>query len=224
MDCEKIKTYIPGLLTGELASDENKELLKHMEGCTQCRQEMEELEKTWTLMDRWEIDEPPATVKSRLMATVREELQNVHVPWWAGVPRSFIFQTVLGALVLSVIIYLIFPYDKIIEICETNISNAGFLATFPRALIYFVFGLIYGLVPIFISGIYFSKKAEEKPLINGLGAGIIFAAFQVPFFIVQCPEFATGLVFTMGLGIVAGALSGGTGTLWAFNKVRLREL
>jgi len=224
MDCEKIKTYIPGLLTGELASDENKELLKHMEGCTQCRQEMEELEETWRILGRWEIDKPSATVKPRLMATVREELRSVHVPWWASVPRSFIFQTVVGAMGLSLIIFLLFPYDTIIDACETNILNAGFLATFPRALIYFVFGLIYGLVPIFISGIYFSKKAEEKPLINGLGAGIIFAAFQVPFFIVQCPEFATGLVFTMGLGIVAGALSGGTGTLWAFNKVRLREL
>ncbi len=224
MDCEDIKTYMPGLLTGEFASDERNEAYKHMEICTQCRQEMEELEKTWTLMDRWEIDEPSAPIKSRLLATVREELQSVHVPWWASIPRSFIFQTVLGALALSLIIFLLFPYDKIIGACETNISNAGFLATFPRALIYFVLGLIYGLVPVFISGICFSKKAERKSIFNGLGAGTIFAAFQVPFFIIQCPEFATGLVFTMALGIVAGAVSGGTGTLWAFNKVRLREL
>lgn len=224
MDCENIKSDIPSFLAEELSSNECQRMLRHMEGCTQCRTELEELEKTWKIMDRWKIDEPPATVKSRLMATVREELQSVHVSWWKSVRRSFMFQTVLGALGLSVIIFLLFPYDKTIGLCESSISNAGFLASFPRALIYFVLGLIYGLVPIFISGIYFSKKAEGNPLTKGLSTGTLFAAFQIPFFIMQCPEFASGLISTMALGMIFGALSGGTGTQYIFNKMRLRKL
>jgi hypothetical protein len=42
----------------------------------------------------------------------------------------------------------------------------------------------------------------------------------IPFFVVQCPQFASGLVFVMALGIITGALSGGTGTLYLLSKMR----
>ena len=42
----------------------------------------------------------------------------------------------------------------------------------------------------------------------------------VPFFIIQCPEFVTGLALTMVLGIVAGSLSGGVGTFWLLSKLK----
>ncbi len=221
MGCENIRTNIPLLLAEELSPDECNQLLNHMEGCTQCRQAMEELGKTWKLMDRWKIEEPSPRVKSRLMAAARIELQGVHVPWWENLRRSFIFPTVVGALGLSLIIYLIFPYDRVINLCETNILNGGLLAFFPKGLVYFVLGLLYGLVPLSISGISFSKCVGENPMIEGLRAGSIFAAFLVPFFIVQCPEFASGLIFIMALGIIAGSLSGVTGTLWVLSRVRM---
>jgi hypothetical protein len=88
-------------------------------------------------------------------------------------------------------------------------------------VIYFALGLLYGLVPISISGICFSGRAAEKPLVKGLGVGVIFAAFLIPFFVVQCPQFASGLVFVMALGIIAGALSGATGTLWVLSKMKM---
>ncbi len=222
MSCENIKTNILSFLADELSSDENKEILHHIEGCTQCRMEMEELEKNWKLIDRWEIEEPSARIKSRLMTAVRKELQEVQIPWWVSFKRSSIFQTVLGALGFSLITFLIIPYDQAIELCETNISNAGLLAFFPKGLIYFVLGQLYGLIPVSISGICFLKSAEENPLIKGLGIGSIFAAFLVPFFIMQCPEFASGLIFIMALGIIVGSLSGGMGTLWVFSSVSMR--
>ena len=222
MSCENIKTNILSFLTDELSSDEHKEILPHLEGCTQCRMEMEELEKNWKFIDRWEIEEPSARIKSRLMTAVSKELQEVQIPWWVSFKRSSIFQTVLGALGFSLIAYLILPYDQAIDLCEINISNAGLLAFFPRGLIYFVLGLLYGLVPVSISGICFLKSVEENPLIKGLGIGSIFAAFLVSFFIMQCPEFASGLIFIMALGIIVGSLSGGMGTLWAFSSVSMR--
>ncbi len=221
MGCENIKTNIPSFLADELSPDESKEMLNHMEECTQCRQEIEELGKTWNLMDRWKIGKPSAMVKSRIMAVAREEFQSAPEPWWAGLRRSFTFQTVLGALGFTIIIYLLFPYDKAVDLCEKNILNAGTLAFFPKGLVYFVLGLIYGLVPVSIFGICFSKNIEDNPLFKGLGAGAIFASFLVPFFIVQCPEFATGLIFIMAVGIVAGALSGGVGTLWVLSRMRM---
>lgn len=90
-------------------------------------------------------------------------------------------------------------------------------------LIYFVLGVLYGLVPIAISGICFSGRIEDNPLIKGLGIGALFAAFLIPFFIVQCPQFEAGLIFIMALGIIAGALSGGTGTLWVLSRVRMEK-
>lgn len=195
-------------------------MLRHLEACAQCHQEMEEMERTWKLMERWEIEEPPAGIKTRVMATAREELEWGPLPWRAKLRRSFVFQTVLGALGFSMIIYLFFPYEKIINLCETNISKGAFLALFPSGLVYFVLGVFYGLVPISISAICFSKGNEANPLIKGVGTGLVFAAFLVPFFVVQCPEFASGLIFAVALGMVAGSLSGGTGTLWILSRRR----
>ncbi len=52
MSCESIKTNIPSLLTEELPADERNMLLRHIEECDSCRQEIVELEKTWALMDQ----------------------------------------------------------------------------------------------------------------------------------------------------------------------------
>jgi hypothetical protein len=221
MSCEIIKTNIPSLLAGELTGDERRRVLRHMEECCLCRAEVSELEKTWMYMDQWEIEEPSPAIKARVMAAAQEQLAGAHMPWWLTLPRSVIFQTVLGALGFSMIIYLIFPYDKIINLCETLILKSAFFAYFPKGLIYFALGLLYGLVPISISGICFSKPMEKNPLIRGPGVGSIFAGFLVPFFIVQCPEFTSGLIFIMALGIITGALSGATGTLWVLSKMKM---
>jgi hypothetical protein len=220
MSCEIIKTNIPSLLTGELTGDEHQRMLRHMEECSLCRTEMSEYEKTWMYMDRWEIEKPSSAIKARVMAAAKDELAGAHMPLWATFPRSVIFQTVLGAFGFSMILYLIFPYDKIINLCETLILKSAFFAYFPKGLIYFALGLLYGLVPISISGIFFSGRIKDNPMVKGLGIGAIFAAFMIPFFILQCPQFEAGLIFIMALGIITGALSGGPGTLWLLSRVR----
>ena len=70
MDCEHIKLNIPSLLTDGLSPDECHGMLRHMGGCAQRRHEVEELKKTWKLMDQWKIEEPSAMIKSRLIAAV----------------------------------------------------------------------------------------------------------------------------------------------------------
>ncbi len=221
MSCETIKANIPSLLTEDLPADEHNRLLRHMEECNLCHQEMVDLEKTWTLMDQWETEDPSSTIKARIMAFAREELESVKIAWWLSLARSFIFQTVLGALGFSMIIYLALPYNKIINLCETLILNEAFLTLFYRGVIYFILGLFYGLVPISISSICFLKPLKKNQMIMGLGASVVFAAFLVPFFILQCPDFEVGLIFSMALGIVSGSLSCGTGTIWVLNRVQI---
>jgi len=220
MSCEIIKANIPSLLTEELPADKHNRMLRHIKECDSCRREMVDLEKTWTLMDQWEIEDPSSAIKAKTMAFAQEELERIHAPWWLTLARSFIFQTVLGALGFSMIIYLALPYNKIINLCETIILNEAFLALFPRGMIYFILGLFYGLVPISISSICFRKPFKKIQMIMGLGASAVFAAFLVPFFILQCPGFEIGLIFIMALGIVSGSLSGGTGTIWVLNRAR----
>jgi len=221
MRCEIIKNDIPSLLAGELTGDEYSRLLRHLEACGLCCTEMSEFEKTWMYMDRWEVENPSSAIKAKVMAVAKDELEEVHMPWWATLPRSVIFQTVLGALGFSMIIYLIFPYNKIINLCETLILKSAFFAYFPKGLIYFALGLLYGLVPISTSGICFSGRIEDNPLVKGLGIGAIFAAFLIPLFILQCPQFEAGLIFIMALGIITGALSGGPGTIWLLTRVKM---
>ncbi len=223
MNCEHIKANIPSLLAEELPADERNRVLRHMKECTVCHQEMVDLEKTWTLMDQWKTEDPSSTIKARIMAFAREELESVKIAWWLSLARSFIFQTALGALGFSMIIYLALPYNKIINLCETLILNEAFVALFPRGVIYFTLGLFYGLVPISISSICFQKPSKKNQTLMGLGASVVFAAFLVPFFILQCPGFEVGLIFIMALGIVSGSLSGGTGTIWILNRVRVED-
>ena len=221
MNCELIKANIPSLLTEELPADVRNSVLHHMEECDLCRQEYSDLEKTWALMDQWETEGPSSTIKARIMALAREELESVKITWWLSLARSFIFQTVFGALGFAVIIYLALPYNKIINLCETLILNETFLALFPRGMVYFILGLFYGLVPISVSSICFLKTFKKNQMIMGLGASVIFAAVLVPFFILQCPGFEVGLIVIMALGILSGALSGGPGTVWALTKVQI---
>jgi hypothetical protein len=221
MNCELIKANLPSLLAEELPADERNRMLRHLEECAVCRQEMAELEKTWALMGQWETEDPSSTIKTRVMALAQEELESVKIAWWISLARSFVFQTVLGALGFSMIIYLALPYNKIINLCETLILNEAFLALFPRGMIYFMLGLFYGLVPISISSSCFLKPFQKNHMVMGLGAGVVFAAFLIPFFILQCPEFEVGLIVIMALGIASGALSGGTGTVWILNRTRV---
>jgi hypothetical protein len=221
MDCELIKVNIPSFLTEELPANERNRVLRHLEECDSCRREMVDLEKTWTLMDQWETEDPSSTIKARTMASAREELESFKIAWWLSLTKSFIFQTVLGALGFSLIIYLALPYNKIINLCETLILNEAFLALFPKGMIYFFLGLFYGLVPISISSACFQKPSKKNQTIMGLGASVVFAAFLVPFFILQCPDFEVGLIFIMALGIVSGSLSGATGTIWILNRARV---
>ena len=221
MNCETTKTNIPSLLAEELPEHDRKAMCLHMEGCSQCRKEVAELEKSWKLMDQWASNAPAAGIKYRLMAAAQQELSGARVPWWTALKKSSIFQTVLPALGLSLIIYFIFPYARVVELCETNILNNGVLAYFPKNLIYFALGLLYGLVPVSISVICCSRYMQGRSSIKGLGVGFIFAAFLVPFFIIQCPQFEVGLIFIMSLGIIAGALSGGTGTLWVLRRAKM---
>jgi len=88
----------------------------------------------------------------------------------------------------------------------------------------FVLGLLYGLVPIVISGICFSKWVRLNLMTQALKAGSIFAVFLVRFLIVQCLEFAFGLIFIMALGITAGSVSGVRGALWLVNRLRMEAL
>jgi hypothetical protein len=221
MNCELIKANIPSLQTEDLPADERNRVLRHVEECDLCRQEMVALEKTWTLMDQWETEDPSYTIKARIMSFAREELESVKIAWWLSLARSFIFKTVLGALGFSMIIYLALPYNQIIKLCESLILNEAFLAFFPNGMIYFFLGLFYGLVPISISSICFLKPFKKDQMLMGLGSSMIFAAVLVPFFILQCPGFEIGLIVIMALGIVSGSLSGGTGTVWVLNRVQI---
>jgi hypothetical protein len=223
MSCETIKYNMPSLLAGELSGDEHSRMLRHMAACSPCRAEMSALENAWVCMDRWRIEDPSPAVKARVMTVAKDELAAVQIPWWSALARSVVVQTALGALGISMIVYLVFPYDKIINLCEALISKSAFFAYFPAGLVYFALGLMYGLVPISLSEFCFSGRVEENPLVKGLGIGAVFAAFLIPFFIIQCPQFDAGLIFIMALGIITGALSGGTGTFWVLSRMR-REI
>ncbi len=220
MDCESLKNYIPSILSGDVSEDEHRRAAHHLQTCRQCRHAEAEMAHIWSLLDRVGSQEPSKAVKSRLMAAAQVELGNMPPAWWKMLLRPSFFRTVSSALGLSLIISLIFPYDRAVALCEQNILNGGIFAFLPQDLVYFLLGVLYGLVPVALAEFFCSKTIMDRPGVMGFGAGLVTAAFLIPFFVVQCPQFTFSLVLTMVLGITAGATAGGLGTSMALNRLK----
>ncbi len=70
MDCNTCRTFLPDLLHDP---DAGQGIVSaHLAGCPACWAELNELRRTWTLMDAWTAPEPSAFFDARLRARLRE--------------------------------------------------------------------------------------------------------------------------------------------------------
>lgn len=111
IDCKTCRTALADLLLDESYAAAHPELTEHMASCVECRNELEELQATFTLLDDWAAPEPSAYFDSRLHARLRETQALEPEGFWARTRAFLTYSTghrlrpaLAGALVVAVML------------------------------------------------------------------------------------------------------------------------
>jgi hypothetical protein len=107
MECEKVKTLLPGYLDGGLHSDDGSEshlmIGRHLEVCGECREELQGYLTLSSLMSRVERAAPPADLALRIRVAAAQRLSDnpwVHYARRARTRGELILENILEPLAL----------------------------------------------------------------------------------------------------------------------------
>lgn len=205
MDCEQVRDQVlTALSTGESPA-RPEAVTRHLEGCRDCRAEIDALSQTWALLGRWPPEGPPGeAIKARLVRRVRRQLVRESVLTVSGwVPAGLAAVVGVG---LSVGLSLLVPYAVLISRCRDALQLSE-----PYLAPYLLAGMAYG-APLAIGVFILRRRARSGALIQGLEAGLLFLVILVPYVVAQCREFppTLQLAFVSGLGggAVVSSLAG----------------
>ncbi len=93
-------------LLGELTVEEERELERHLEECSECRHEFARVRQTHTFLRKLAASEPPAELKERTLGQVRTEVPTSSGSrWWIWVPAAaaLLLAALLGVGILRAI-------------------------------------------------------------------------------------------------------------------------
>ena len=89
LTCDEIRDLAPLFVTGALDPDEMDAVREHLAGCDDAHAELLELgEAATSLLETVEPAEPPAALKSRLLAAAAADLESGRHPSTAGAGRG----------------------------------------------------------------------------------------------------------------------------------------
>jgi hypothetical protein len=107
MECEKVKTLLPGYLDGGLQLDDGSEshlmIGRHLEVCGECREELQGYLALSSLMSRVERAAPPADLALRIRVAAAQRLSDnpwVHYARRARTRGELILENILEPLAL----------------------------------------------------------------------------------------------------------------------------
>jgi len=88
MDCEKFENLMIPLLDGELSGPEEVEMGRHVEACSNCREEKELLEKIWASLDAYVPPDISEDFNARLMAKIHAAPAEIAEPMGITAAKS----------------------------------------------------------------------------------------------------------------------------------------
>jgi hypothetical protein len=110
MNCRDCQSALPDLLL-DPAAPASLKAQAHIDSCPQCREELESLQATLSLLDAWEAPEPSAYFDQRLAARIREEQEKAPASWFERMRSRLLFNTgrqfrpaLAGAFALALLI------------------------------------------------------------------------------------------------------------------------
>lgn len=110
MNCHDCQSALPDLLLDPHAPSTAK-ARAHVEFCAACRQELESLQATMSLLDTWEAPEPSPYFDQKLAVLLREEQSRPSASWFERMRSRILFNTgrqfrpaLAGAFALALLI------------------------------------------------------------------------------------------------------------------------
>jgi anti-sigma-K factor RskA len=79
---DRFEEFLGPYLLGELSVEEERELERHLEGCSRCRGELERIRRAHTLLQVTADVAPPPELKDRVLAQARGEIPARSGGWW----------------------------------------------------------------------------------------------------------------------------------------------
>jgi hypothetical protein len=92
-DCKTCRSHMADLLLDANYAASHAELSSHLQTCTDCRTELNELRATFALLDEYAAPEPSPYFDSKLYARLREVQAEQPEGLWARVRSFLIFST-----------------------------------------------------------------------------------------------------------------------------------
>lgn len=110
MNCHQCQSALPDLLFDPHAPSTAK-ARAHVESCADCRQELESLQATMSLLEAWDAPEPSPYFDQKLTVRLREEQSRPPAGWLERMRSRLLFNTgrqfrpaLAGALALALLI------------------------------------------------------------------------------------------------------------------------
>ncbi len=110
MNCRDCQFALPDLLL-DPATPASLKAQAHIDSCAQCREELESLQATMSLLDAWEVPEPSAYFDQKLAVLLREEQAKAPAGWFERLRSRLLFNTgrqfrpaLAGAFALALLI------------------------------------------------------------------------------------------------------------------------
>ena len=103
---DRFEVLLASYLLGELTLEEERELERHLEECSECRHEFARVRQTHTFLRKLAASEPPAELKKRTLGQVRTEVPTSSGSrWWIWVPAAaaLLLAALLGVGILRAV-------------------------------------------------------------------------------------------------------------------------
>ncbi len=135
----------------------------------------------------------------------------------------FLAQTSLVAIGIFFIITVFSPLPHSVRFCSNFNLTQPLMERLSIGGAYFVFGVVYALVPMAIGAFVAAGRYAGHPLLRGSLAGGVFMLLLAPAIFLQCAPFALGVVLGWFGGALLGSLIGGALGYWMrFRALRQR--
>ncbi len=214
MDCDHVRPLMTAHLGGSETPEEWEGLRHHLRCCPPCRAEAEGLIGTWNALAELPDADAPAGVWERIQSALPAPITRPvrRTPWIAHAATAAI------AALVSVAASLLLPYERAVRLCSDGLNRLIPPAALPDPALFFVVGLVYGLVPLGLVALAAARRLTGAGGHPGLGAGLLFAALAFPYVLIACSGLPGTLATALLAGIAAGALAGGPAGVWVGNK------
>lgn len=215
MDCHDAQGGMTAYLSGDLATEDLRAVEGHLVSCAGCRAELAAFRLTWETLGHLPTPSLPPGVDHWILQRVATEVSETPPPPIPSVRWRGVGVAALIAAALSIGNSLILPYEVAFQWCSRTLRGYPLLADLSDGSFFFGIGIFYGLVPLFLVGLFSGRLLGVRPFFHGAVTSSAFALFTVPYVLIVCSGLPGIFTLSLVVGILVGALSGGVGGFWA---------